>query len=215
MSDRWYYAHDDNKVGPFSGRQLLDLAVVGEILRTDTVWKEGIEKGVLATRVQYLFPPAPVVVFPVGPDAPPDLVPSSSGPTARTSGDGKPAPAGLSTGNIAEEAIAGEAALPTGPPPADIPDDIRLQAEATAPVNTNLISSPPYTAPKRRAVAVKGAAIVGQDGTRVRFRKKCAACGYEDQCWSTLQITLGSMKTTFCCSKCLKKQGVEMKGLRA
>jgi hypothetical protein len=215
MSDRWYYAHDDNKVGPFSGRQLLDLAVVGEILRTDTVWKEGIEKGVLATRVQYLFPPARAVVSTVSPVAPSELAPSSSGLVAPISGDRKPAPAGLSTGKGAEEPIAREALDPTGPPPADFPDDIRLLPEATAPASTNQLTPLPYTAPKRRAVAVTGAAIVSQDGTRVRFRKKCAACGYEDQSWSTLQITLGSMKTTFCCSKCLKKQGVEMRGLRA
>jgi hypothetical protein len=218
MSDRWYYAHDDNRIGPFSGRQLLDLAVEGEILRTDTIWKEGIEKGVLATRVQHLFPPARAKVPSVGPGVPPDPVPCSSRPTARTpSAVCLPATeaGALPLLSDSKPAIAGEASPPIDAPPADFPDDIRLLPETTAPVNSKRISSAPYMAPKQRAVGVKGAVIVAQDGKRVRFRKKCLDCGYEDSSWSTLPITLGPIRANFCCPKCLKKQGVEMRGLRA
>ena len=43
MPGGWFYAHDADKVGPFSGQQLKDLAACGSLLRTDTVWKDGIE----------------------------------------------------------------------------------------------------------------------------------------------------------------------------
>jgi len=218
MSDRWYYAHDDNRIGPFSDRQLLDLAVVGEILRTDTVWKEGTEKGVLATRVQYLFPPSRLKMSSVGPAVPPDLRSSPSRPGAHTpSAVCLPAAeaGALPLSSDSEPAIAGEASTPIGPPPGDFSDDISLLPETTAPVNTNRTTSAPYTAPKRRAIGIKGAIIVGQDGTHVRFRKKCASCGHQDPTWSTLPLTLGSIKANFCCTKCLKKQSVEMKGVRA
>ena len=55
MADRWFYAHDEIKIGPYSGRELRDLADSGEIVVTDTIWKEGIEQGVLARKVKNLF----------------------------------------------------------------------------------------------------------------------------------------------------------------
>src|SRR5689334_14264329 len=55
MAGRWYYAHDDNKFGPFSGRELRDLIDAGHLLPTDTVWKDGIDKRVFTNRVRYLF----------------------------------------------------------------------------------------------------------------------------------------------------------------
>ncbi len=38
------------------------------------------------------------------------------------------------------------------------------------------------TLPKKRgrAVAGKGAAIISQDGTTVKFRMKCTTCGHDD-----------------------------------
>src|SRR5262245_2149690 len=51
VPDLWYYSHDEHKIGPYSGRQLKDLADSGEILPTDTVWKEGIEKDRKSTRL--------------------------------------------------------------------------------------------------------------------------------------------------------------------
>ncbi len=57
MADQWYYAKEGCKVGPFSGRELKELAACGVILPTDTVWKEGVATGVLARRVRNLFPP--------------------------------------------------------------------------------------------------------------------------------------------------------------
>jgi hypothetical protein len=59
MADLWYYGHDDNKLGPCSGRQLKELAASGQILPTHTIWQEGREQGVSAARVKNLFPPRP------------------------------------------------------------------------------------------------------------------------------------------------------------
>jgi hypothetical protein len=56
MGTMWYYAHDENRIGPFSSRQLKELASTGAILLSDTIWKEGIAKGVVASRVKNLFP---------------------------------------------------------------------------------------------------------------------------------------------------------------
>ena len=56
MAAIWYYAHDENRIGPFSSRQLKELASTGAILVCDTIWKEGIVKGVVASRVKNLFP---------------------------------------------------------------------------------------------------------------------------------------------------------------
>lgn len=55
MTNGWYYAHDGERRGPFTGRQLRILALSGRILRTDSVYREGIEAGVEASEVKNLF----------------------------------------------------------------------------------------------------------------------------------------------------------------
>jgi len=55
MTDQWYYWHEIEVLGPFSGKQLVDLATAGTILPDDIVWKEGVEGGVAASNVQHLF----------------------------------------------------------------------------------------------------------------------------------------------------------------
>jgi hypothetical protein len=57
MTDLWYYGSGANKLGPFSTAQLKEFVTLGKLQPTDTVWKKGIEKGVLAERVKNLFPP--------------------------------------------------------------------------------------------------------------------------------------------------------------
>jgi GYF domain 2 len=59
VADRWYYAHGARRLGPFTARELSGLAAAGKLLPADTVWKDGMEKGVLAEKVKNLFPPAP------------------------------------------------------------------------------------------------------------------------------------------------------------
>jgi len=61
MADLWYYSHDQEKFGPCSGRRMKELAAEGGILPTDTVWKEGVERGVSASKVKNLFLPPPAL----------------------------------------------------------------------------------------------------------------------------------------------------------
>jgi hypothetical protein len=58
MANQWYYGQAGDKHGPFSALQLKELAATGHIRRTDTVWKEGVERGFLAANVGRLFAPA-------------------------------------------------------------------------------------------------------------------------------------------------------------
>jgi hypothetical protein len=55
MADRWYYASDKQKLGPYSAMQLKQLAALTRIRPTDMVWKNDIEKGVVAAKVKHLF----------------------------------------------------------------------------------------------------------------------------------------------------------------
>jgi hypothetical protein len=63
-----------------------------------------------------------------------------------------------------------------------------------------------------RAVAGKGATIVGQDGVNVKFRMKCTTCGKEDSSWKSIRIPRGVTRTGFYCSKCRKRRDVEIYG---
>jgi hypothetical protein len=58
MPYQWYYAHGEQELGPFSQEQLKEMAALGTLLRTDTVWREGLEQcqGVAAHRIKNLFP---------------------------------------------------------------------------------------------------------------------------------------------------------------
>ncbi len=62
--DHFYYSHDNTPHGPFSAKEMRELAMRGAISPTDIVWKEGSEQKVQAARVKNLFPPAPAVVAP-------------------------------------------------------------------------------------------------------------------------------------------------------
>jgi len=64
----------------------------------------------------------------------------------------------------------------------------------------------------RRAVAGKGAVIVGQDGTTVKYLKKCTTCGREDSSYKSLPITRGMTRVSYFCPKCRKTCAVEIHG---
>jgi hypothetical protein len=59
MADQWYYEHETAKRGPFSSHQLRELAAEGRIGLTDIIWKEGVGRGLVASKVKNLFAPAP------------------------------------------------------------------------------------------------------------------------------------------------------------
>jgi GYF domain 2 len=191
MADRWFYAHDVNKIGPFSGRQLHDLAVSGQILPTDTVWKEGIHRGVFASKVQYLFLPTPSLAASVSASVPVSPVPSPCLPAASS-----PTSVGL-TANVQPTAFS---------------EDLQLVPEEKVPITPKPPNAPQPPVRKRRAIVVKGAVIVNQDGVRVQYRKKCMVCSFEESSWSTMPIPNGMTRAGFFCPKCRKRQSVEIQG---
>lgn len=231
MAYRWFYLHGTTlngaaRNGPYSCRELADLAASGQILPTDTVWKEGIDKGVLARRVKYLFQLAPVpcsgsdgvTLTPVPPlsqgsaDAstsaglPPAVEPEPAPPAETGSGSTEPAAAKQPEEN------SGMAGAPAEPTPAPIPTEINLMPDGEAPATPVPPSPPPKKVRKGRAVAGKGALIVGQDGINVKFKKKCTTCAHEDGTRNTLKITNGMTRLSFYCPKCRKKRDVEIQG---
>jgi hypothetical protein len=73
VTDQWYYGRGTDISGPVTGVELMALATSGEVLRTDTVWREGNENGVAADRVKNLFGPlakGEAEVRPPGEDSP-------------------------------------------------------------------------------------------------------------------------------------------------
>src|SRR5436309_1472999 len=71
MADQWYYGAEGSRQGPFTSRELLELATSGRLQPSDTVWKAGVSAGVPAHRVKNLFPagatpPAPETPTPEG-----------------------------------------------------------------------------------------------------------------------------------------------------
>ncbi len=56
MADQWYFAWGQHKFGPFTTLEMKELAASGRLQPADTVWKEGVATGVLASRVKNLFP---------------------------------------------------------------------------------------------------------------------------------------------------------------
>jgi outer membrane biosynthesis protein TonB len=177
MADLWYYAHGPDKTGPFSGRQLKELAASGRIVPGDTIWKDGIERGVPASKVKNLFPASP-------PPPPP-------APAAFQNPDG-PVPA-----------------KPIPPEPAAAAE---CKVEPKAPPAVNRPVPAPKPVRKGRAVVVKGAVITYQDGSSVKYRKKCSVCGFEDHLWNSMPILGGTTTSTFFCPKCRKVRPVEIQG---
>ena len=62
--------------------------------------------------------------------------------------------------------------------------------------------------PKGRAFALTGADIEGQDGTNVRYRKKCIECGHKDSSSHMMAISNRLIKENFFCPKCRKRRDV-------
>ena len=55
MSNEWYYFKGENRIGPLSSQQLKAISLDGTLDRSDTVWKEGMEKAVPAEKLKGLF----------------------------------------------------------------------------------------------------------------------------------------------------------------
>lgn len=228
MPDQVYLERDAKKYGPFSTAQVKKLVASGRVQLTDLLWKEGMGAGVPAAKIKMLFPDAPAAVrdAAAGPASPPAAtglppqtplpVRHSSPPSAHANGPAaSPEPSGYQMPDDA-------ALLPVG-----APTDWELAAEGspappqatgpTAPDKPVAPPSPPVprkeTVRKRRAVVVSGAVIVNQDGTVVRYRKKCTKCGQEDGNTASMPIPSGMTRASFFCPKCRKLRDVQIQGM--
>lgn len=183
MPARWYYAHDSTRLGPFSAEEMKALASSGEVGPEDTVWLEGVERGVLARKVKHLF-------------SPPHAAPAAEVPAP---------PAGEAPEPGLAPAVARLDAAPLS-----VPHAPAAQPSEAPPAHTSAWHQGP--ARTGRASAGKGAVIVGQDGVNVKVRKKCTVCGYLDSSWVTMPIRAGTTKLIYFCVKCRKTRDVEVVG---
>jgi len=222
MADQWYYERDGKSHGPFSAGQLQERAADGRIQRQDTVWKEGLDKRVAAVRVQHLFAvtaaSAPVVAAPDLPEPPTEWTPPELG---------------VETGATASPV---EAAATQPVPQSDLssfPDDADLipledEEDPPSPEAKAAETAKPAAAGgqdakepdhrrkpevrKRRVISVKGGLLMGQDGEKMKIRKKCGRCGRDDTSVMTFTIPMGNMRVDFFCPKCKKNSPVEVQG---
>lgn len=67
----WYYAKDDQQIGPVSPAQLKQLAASGGLGPEDLVWREGMDEWTAARNVGGLFQGAPAKAAPPAGPAPP------------------------------------------------------------------------------------------------------------------------------------------------
>ena len=185
MVDQWYYAGEGGQQGPFSAAQLKECALLGKIQQTDTIWKEGMARGVLAARVKNLFPA----------EAGQALAGQANVPTAN-----EPAPAA--------HAINREEVLPQGKPP----DTDWADVFGPAPTPTPDLAAGGKPRLKGRAIAVKGAVIISQNGESVQYRKKCERCGHAEACRTSMLIRRGCHTAIYFCPKCKKTSQVMIQG---
>jgi GYF domain 2 len=225
MADQWYFARDKQRLGPFSAAELKDFAAQGQLQPSDTVWKEGIARGVVADQVKHLFSAPPA-------EGPP---PAASVPADASSGSLSPPPRPSSALPAKRAMLEPWLAAPAAPgapedEPEIIPDGLMLKEmeenETTDPAPPLKVAADPEStdgagAPshsqtplarkkKGRAIGSKGATLLSQDGHVVQYRKKCLKCGHEDASKSTMAIRIGVTRVSFFCPKCRKAGPVEI-----
>ena len=184
-ADQWFYGRGADINGPVSGVELAALANSGTVIASDTVWKDGNETGVPARQVKHLFSA------------------ENMAPIARAAPAPAAVPSGVEIYNPApvEVAAPGDAARLQMP----LEGDELVPVDGVAAPAENAPPPPKAPARKARAVAGKGAVIMGQDGVNVKYKLKCTKCGHEDSSWKTAAITRGSVRSTYFCPKCKKK----------
>jgi len=192
MADRWYFGRDGEKLGPFSAQQLKGFATIGRLRPQDTVWKEGVEKGVLASRVRHLF--AASTVAP--PTAPPVPAPGPVPPEPAS----VPAPVAL---DVPEDV----ALAPLEEAPADSSEE-ELSAEVEQPRKRVEAPSPPPR--KLRVLGIKGGIMVSQNDGVLRYRKKCDVCGQPEPSVTNTPIRSGMTRVSYYCRKCRKSRQIEI-----
>ena len=216
MAGQLYVARGSRKFGPFSAEQLRRFAASGQLRLTDVVWRKGMQKSFLVSNVKDLFPPVtgqtspPTVPPPQAKETP--SAPSTSSAAAESDSSGSPTEEARKTDELTLASLNADQAalvpLDSSASPAATDQSSRTQA---IPQKKPTIP-PPESPRKRRAVAMKGAILLSQDGVCVHFRKKCVLCGYEDDCRSTLRIGQGLNRAHFFCPKCRKNHEVLIQG---
>ena len=98
-----------------------------------------------------------------------------------------------------------------GVPAGQVPDLFPAAATPVAPTPAAPAGYRTMTT-NARAVAGKGAMIIGQDGKTVKFRMKCTTCGKEDSSWKSIAIPHGVARAGFYCAKCRKRRDAEIYG---
>ncbi len=73
MATEWYFGHNGEQRGPVSGAELKRLAVSAGLSPTDLVWKEGMDKWALASRLKGFFPTVKPANHPPNPEAPDEV----------------------------------------------------------------------------------------------------------------------------------------------
>jgi hypothetical protein len=214
MGIGWYYGRGADISGPVSGKQLVELANAGTVLPSDTVWQDGIEMGVRAAKVAGLFPGQPAKSS-IGEAEPASVVGAADSPvdtdrTKQTAADVTV----LAVSPVLVETVPDKSASPEAPTANLLPptENVELMVLDEPPKATE--ESEPVRNPVRkgRAVAGRGAIIVGQDGTSVRYQMKCTTCGQEDRSWKTMTIKRGTMRVNFYCPKCRRRSDGEIHG---
>jgi hypothetical protein len=212
MADQWYYAR-----------------AAGRILPTDTIWKEGIEKGFSAVRVKNLLPPTPAPSSAVNRSA--LSTPAAAPSPPPIDGPGQVAVIDPGAATPHEEVACGVAVPPetsvsmpavaqgkeNAPGVSETPPPLPGDADAVSddePAPSRPPSRAHVSQPKKgRAVALKGAVLISQDGQVVQYRKKCCKCGHENASKHRMPIRNGVTRASFFCPKCRKLSPVQIQGM--
>lgn len=218
MAQLLFVGRNERTFGPFSSTQLRQFAASGKLRQTDTIWQQGQKKkAVTAAKVKNLFLAAEE-------DAATTVVPIHDTPTSQSSTDAtlliapeiNPQPtdpdtdaAPAASGDFDKMSVAGLVPL-NEEPRTSSPSGDAVPVPEPEKVNSSALKEKQQL---KRAIAIQGATITGQDGVYVQFRKKCTTCGYEDNCRSSMRIVLGLARVAFFCRKCRKSRDVQLQGM--
>jgi hypothetical protein len=222
MAEKWYFAREGKKFGPFSATQLKELAATEQLRPQDTVWKEGVEQAVLAVKVRHFLPPIQAKAPPAQPGGRTVPVPSFPRSPSRQL---TLQPLGLATDSVPPSQPP-EAQTTSPEPKSMIPDGLELIPIDDC-ISAPIVSAPPTDGTgsehsdvpeqeevkKRRVPGVVGVVFTSKGGLVVKYGKKCLKCGYADTKLTTTPIQRGIRRTNFICPRCKKSQRVEIQGV--
>jgi GYF domain 2 len=237
MAVQWFYGATHAKLGPFTAKQLRELKVLGRLKATDMVWKEGVKNGLAAGEIRGLFEsmPANAVVMETADLPIPAAVPTEAAvvpaateiPVAAQQQVPEIIPEPLESKALEDDRESTLRAADTllalqntpvpieterEPPPAETCETVSKPKDLVTPASDQPRAKP-APVKMRRATVECGAIIISQDGDRVRFRKKCVRCGFEESCNSVMRLMPGVNRQLFFCPKCRKQVGIAIRAV--